>query len=198
MENCMEIYSDHLAKLFASENIGIEIKNTSTAYFDVKNRRMTFPTWILDLPVASRELLMLHEASHALHTPEFGTHEAAKEHEQVFRTILNILEDKRIEDAMKEKFPGAKATFIRGFFELVNKNFFGIKFQDNVNGLNLLDRMNLYFKGDYYFDCDFEDDEHYCVDRAAQNKTFEEVYQNAVELFDWIKEKYSKEVLENI
>lgn len=198
MENCMEIYSDHLAKLFASENIGIEIKNTSTAYFDVKNRRMTFPTWILDLPVASRELLMLHEASHALHTPEFGTHEAAKEHEQVFRTILNILEDKRIEDAMKEKFPGAKATFIRGFFELVNKNFFGIKFQDNVNGLTLLDRMNLHFKGDYYFDCDFEDDEQYWVDRAAQNKTFEEVYQNAVELFEWMKEKYSKEVLENI
>ena len=55
---------------------------------------------------------------HALHTREFGTHEAAKEYEMVFRNILNILEDKRIEDAMKEKF-AAKSTFIRGFYELV-------------------------------------------------------------------------------
>ena len=118
----MEIYSESLAKLFATENISVEIKKITTAFFDVKNRRMAFPLWILDLPVASRELLMLHEASHALHTPEFGTHEKAKEYEQVFRTILNVLEDKRIEDLMKDKYPGAKATFIRGFFELVNKN----------------------------------------------------------------------------
>ena len=55
---------------------------------------------------------MLHEASHALHTPEFGTHEAAKEYEMVFRNILNILEDKRIEDAMKEKFIGAKSPHL--------------------------------------------------------------------------------------
>ena len=198
MEKFMEIYSEHLAKLFASENIAIEIKNSQTAYFDVKHRRMTFPTWILELPVASRELLMLHEASHALHTPEFGTHEAAKEYEQVFRTILNILEDKRIEDAMKEKFPGAKATFIRGFFELVNEKFFGIRFEDNVNSLNLLDRMNLHFKGDYYFECDFTEEEEYWVERAAKNKTFKEVYQNAIELYEWIKDEYSKEVLENI
>ena len=194
----MEIYSDSLAKLFAAENIGVEIKKTSTAYFDVKNRRMTFPTWILELPVASRELLMLHEASHALHTPEFGTHEKAKEYEQVFRTILNVLEDKRIEDMMKEKFPGSKATFIRGFFELVNKNFFGIRFHDSTEDLSLIDRMNLHFKGDYYFECEFTEEEQYWVDRAAQNKTFEEVYQNALELFEWIKKEYSKEVLENI
>jgi len=194
----MEIYSDSLAKLFAAENIGVEIKKTSTAYFDVKNRKMTFPTWILELPVASRELLMLHEASHALHTPEFGTHEKAKEYEQVFRTILNVLEDKRIEDMMKEKFPGAKATFIRGFFELVNKNFFGIRFHDSTEDLSLIDRMNLHFKGDYYFECEFTKEEQYWVDRAAQNKTFEEVYQNALELFEWIKKEYSKEVLENI
>ena len=194
----MEIYSDSLAKLFAAENIGVEIKKTSTAYFDVKNRRMTFPTWILELPVASRELLMLHEASHALHTPEFGTHEKAKEYEQVFRTILNVLEDKRIEDMMKEKFPGSKATFIRGFFELVNKNFFGIRFHDSTEELSLIDRMNLHFKGDYYFECEFTEEEQYWVDRAVQNKTFEEVYQNALELFEWIKKEYSKEVLENI
>lgn len=194
----MEIYSDNLAKLFASENISVEIKNTSTAYFDVKNRRMTFPSWIIDLPIASRELLMLHEASHALHTPEFGTHEAAKEYENVFRTILNVLEDKRIEDAMKEKYPGAKSTFIRGFYELVNQNFFGINFLDDVNSFSLIDRMNLYFKGDYYFDCFFDEEEQYWVERAANNKTFDEVYQNAIELYEWLKDKYASDILESI
>ena len=194
----MEIYSESLAKLFATENISVEIKKITTAFFDVKNRRMAFPLWILDLPVASRELLMLHEASHALHTPEFGTHEKAKEYEQVFRTILNVLEDKRIEDLMKDKYPGAKATFIRGFFELVNKNFFGISFYENMEDFNLIDKMNLYFKGDYYFDCEFSEEEQYWVDRASNNSTFEEVYQNAEELYEYLKEKYSKEVLENV
>ena len=194
----MEIYSESLAKMFAAENIAIQIKESPTAYFDIQNRRMTFPKWILQLPVASRELLMLHEASHALHTPEIGTHETAKEYEQVFRSIINILEDKRIEDLMKEKFPGSKATFTRGFFELVNSNLFGIHFEEDLSELNLLDRMNLFFKGDYYFKTNFSEEEQYWVDRAASNKTFEEVYQNSVDLYEYLKENYSKEVLKNI
>ena len=194
----MEIYSEALAKMFAAENIAIQIKNSPTAYFDIEKRRMTFPKWILQLPVASRELLMLHEASHALHTPEIGTHDAAKDYEQVFRSIINILEDKRIEDLMKEKFPGSKSTFTRGFFELVNTNLFGIHFDEDMSEMNLLDRMNLHFKGDYYFEPEFTEEEQYWVDRAANNKTFEEVYQNAIELYEYLKEEYSKEVLENI
>ena len=194
----MEVYSEHLAKLFATENIKVELKPTQTAYFDVVKRKMVFPNWILRLPSASRELLMLHEASHALHTPEFGTHEKAKEYETVFRTILNILEDKRIEDAMKSKFPGSKSTFIRGFYELINTGFFGITFSEDTERLSLIDRMNLHFKGDYYFDCEFTEEEQYWVDRAANNKTFDDVYQNAVELLDYLKEEYSKEVLEEI
>jgi len=194
----MEVYSEHLAKLFATENIKVELKSTPTAYFDVVKRKMVFPNWILRLPSASRELLMLHEASHALHTPEFGTHEKAKEYETVFRTILNILEDKRIEDAMKAKFPGSKSTFIRGFYELINTGFFGITFSEDTESLSLIDRMNLHFKGDYYFDCEFTDEEQYWVDRAANNKTFDDVYQNAIELLDYLKKEYSKEVLEEI
>ena len=194
----MEIYSESLAKMFAAENIAIQIKNSSTAYFDLEHRRMTFPKWILSLPVASRELLMLHEASHALHTPKIGTHEAAREYEQVYRSIINILEDKRIEDLMKQKFPGAKATFTRGFFELVNSNLFGIHFDEDMSGMTLLDKMNLHFKGDYYFEPQFTEEEQYWVDRAASNKTFEEVEQNAKDLYEYLKEEYSKEVLENI
>ena len=194
----MEVYSDSLAKLFAAENIDVQIEKTSTAYFNPKTRKMAFPTWILNLPVASRELLMLHEASHALHTPEFGTHEAAKEYEMVFRNILNILEDKRIEDAMKAKFPGAKSTFIRGFYELINANLFGLHFDDDVQEMSLLDRMNLYFKGDYYFDCKFTEEEQVWVNRAANNKTFEEVYQNAIELYEHIKEEYAEKILEEL
>jgi len=193
-----EIYSESLARLFSAENIKIEIKNTPTAYFDIEKRRMTFPKWILQLPVASRELLMLHESSHALHTPEFGTHEKAKEHAMIYKNILNILEDKRIEDAMKEKFPGSKSTFIRGFYELVNRNLFGIAFDEDTQDMCLLDRMNLHFKGDYYFDCEFSEEEQYWVDRAAQNKTFEEVQQNAIELYEWLKDKHAEELMKDV
>ena len=58
--------------------------------------------------------------------------------------------------------------------------------------------MNLYFKGDYYFDCEFSEEEQYWVDRACNNSSFEEVYQNPEELYEYLKEKYSKEVLENV
>ena len=99
---------------------------------------------------------------------------------------------------MKEKFPGSKSTFTRGFFELVNTNLFGIHFDEDMSEMNLLDRMNLHFKGDYYFEPKFTRVEQYWVDRAANNKTFDEVYQNAIELYEYLKEEYSKEVLENI
>ena len=40
----MEVYSDSLAKLFAAENIDVQIEKTSTAYFNPKTRKMAFPT----------------------------------------------------------------------------------------------------------------------------------------------------------
>ena len=46
----MEIYSEALAKMFAAENIAIQIKESPTAYFDIEKRRMTIPKWILQLP----------------------------------------------------------------------------------------------------------------------------------------------------
>ena len=49
-----------------------------------------------------------------------------------------------------------------------------ISFYENIEDFNLIDKMNLYFKGDYYFDCEFSEEEQYWVDRACNNSSFEE------------------------
>ena len=61
------------------------------------------------------------------------------------KSYVNILEDVRIEKSMKDKFPGLRKDFFKGYRELNQKDFFGIGMMD-LNKLKLIDRINLYYK----------------------------------------------------
>lgn len=132
-----------LAKLMASENLIVEQRKVSTASFDVVNRVLTVP--ILDDKIIPElyDLFMGHEVGHALFTtPELLIQ--AKELDITF-SVLNVIEDARIEKMIKSKYPGLKQPFIIGYNDLIDRNFFGTV-DTKLNGLNFIDRANLYIK----------------------------------------------------
>ena len=79
-----------LAKLLASENITVEHRKTSTAYFDTLNRVMVLPMWG-NMTSELYDLLLGHETGHALYTPNEGWHDNLKDKtKKVSRHILML------------------------------------------------------------------------------------------------------------
>ena len=127
----------------ASENLIVEQRKVRTASFDVINRILTIP--ILDDKIIPElyDLFMGHEVGHALFTPpELFTR--YKELDITF-SVLNVIEDARIEKMIKSKYPGLKQPFIIAYNDLVKRNFFDTE-DTNINELNFIDRANMYIK----------------------------------------------------
>ena len=168
----------NLARLLATENLKVEHRKVSTACFDVQNRVLILPIW-KRASATVYDLLVGHEVGHALYTPsvDFGT--APKD-------FVNVLEDARIEKMMKRTYPGLRKSFFEGYRELWDQDFFGVKDSD-PSDLPLIDRINLYFKGNPGMP--FSDDEKVWVTRASNTNTFEEVVALAEELYAYAKAK---------
>ena len=114
-----------LTKLLATENISVEYRNVETASFNVKSRTLILPLWE-DMSPELYDLLGGHEVGHALFTPEEGWHDAVVNGiGPGFRTFLNVIEDARIENAIKSKYPGIRKSFSKAYRELIEKDFFG-------------------------------------------------------------------------
>ena len=163
-----------LARLLATENLTVEHRKVTTAYFDVEKRLLCLPIW----KTASEtvyDLLVGHEVGHALYTPQEGLQDAPK-------AFVNVLEDARIERMMKVTYPGLRKTFFDGYKELWDKDFFGVKNED-ITKISLIDRINLYYKGTASIK--FTDEEQVFVDRAAVTKTFKDVIDLANDLYDY-------------
>lgn len=177
-----------LAKLLATENIKVEFRKVETACFDVKTRTMTLPLWD-DMSPELYDLLGGHEVGHALHTPAQGWHDALDEKiGKNFKTFLNVIEDARIERKIKEKFPGIRKSFFKGYGELLEKNFFGIRDVD-INGLLLIDRINLHYKIGSLAGVDFSLDEQVFIRRIDVAETWAEVVKIAKDLFAYCKQE---------
>ena len=161
-----------LAKLLATENLTVEHRKVTTAYFDVQKRVLCLPIW----KTASNtvyDLLVGHEVGHALYTPNKGL-------DGVNKGFVNVLEDVRIEKMMKETYPGLRKSFFQGYKELWNDDFFGVNNED-ISKLPFIDRINLFYKGNP--EIQFTEEEQVYVDRAANTKTFEDVLKLAEDLF---------------
>ena len=65
-------------------------------------------------------------------------------------------------------------------------DFFGVK-GDEIDSLSLIDRINLYFKGNP--NINFSDEEMVWVNRASKTVTFQDVIDLAKELYDYASEK---------
>ena len=172
----------------SEENITVRHEKIETAYFDVKNRVLALPIW-QDMSNDLYDLLVGHEVGHALYTPEEGLLEAVARSNQSF---VNVVEDARIEKLMKRKFAGLRTSFIKGYQDLEERNFFemnGVS-PDNVA---FIDRINYFFKtatANQLLARDwFSDEEMVWVDRISAAETFQEVDDIAADLFAHLKEK---------
>lgn len=181
-----------LAKLLAEEDINVQHKNVSTAYFELKNRTLVCPIW-KDMTADVYDLLMGHEVGHALFTPAEGWHNAIdKKNSKGFKTYLNVVEDARIERMIRGKFPGLRKSFYSAYRILFDNDFFGVKkYNLDVEKLPLIDRINLHFKLGSILNLKFNTAEQYYVDKVDTCQTWSDVEKVSTEIYDYAKKTES-------
>ena len=169
---------DILARLLASEDLIVEHSvQAETAYFDTQARRLVLPVW-QDMDNFMYDMLCGHEVGHALYTPADGWQDFVGEGKGagLRHMTLNICEDSRIERLMKKKFPGLKRDFVKAYKSLHERDLFGLK-DKVVADMPLLDRINLYYKGEIYgqMTVPFTAEERTWLDRLDAAESFEAI-----------------------
>ena len=178
-----------LAKLMATENIIVEQRNVETAAFDVKNRILVLPNLDKNISGYLYDLLVSHEVGHALYTPQDGLTKAFDL--KLDMGIMNVLEDSRIERKIKNKYPGVRASFVRGYKELIEKDFFGTAGAD-LNELNFIDRVNLFCKGGPAQGIKFNEVETALVNAIESTVTYDDVINLAVSIGKYMEEEQER------
>ena len=172
-----------IARLLAEEDIHVVNKKMDTAYFNIKKRELGLPIWKDEISKVEEELMVCHEIGHALWTSMDMIEKA--EARGLNSSFVNILEDARIEKFVKRKYPGSVNLFKKGYAALAARDFFGIA-NEGVNSCNLIDRINLFFKGQD--GVEFSDEEKVFVDRADKLETEDEVLDLAEELYKYMED----------
>ena len=185
---------DQLAKLMATENLTIVHKKVPTAYFDMKNRILCCPIFKEDLSSELYDLFMGHEVGHALNTPYEGVHSALTKN-RTLKGYLNVVEDVRIEKAIKNKYPGLRKAFFTAYNELMEMDFFGIAKKD-VNSLSLIDKINLITKVGSRVNITLSTEENGFLQMAEDCKTWEDVEECANAIYNWSKENETRDELD--
>lgn len=162
-----------LAKLMATENLIVEHKKVPTAYFNTKERKLVIPILKDTLTPEMYDLFVGHEVGHALNTPTEGWHDSIIDL-KIPKVILNIVEDARIEKLIKRKYPGLRSSFSKAYRQLYNDNFFATEGVD-LNGMNILDRLNIHFKIGSHLNIKFNEEELAIVDEMNELETFDDV-----------------------
>jgi hypothetical protein len=178
--------TDLSARLLATENLTVVRSNVPTASFDIKSRVLTLPMW-KEMTPEIEDMLVGHEVGHALYTLDKYI-EPIVENPKM-GSYLNILEDVRIEKLIKRKYPGLRKRMNEGYKQLNDKDFFGISKVPSLDALNLIDKINLYFKAGFQCGVQFNADEKEFVNRAERTETVDEVIQLAHDVYAFSKEQ---------
>ena len=104
---------------------------------------------------------------------------------------LNIIEDVRIEKFMKNKYPGLRKSFIQGYKQLNDRDFFEIKDRD-LSTMLLIDRINIYFKCGINSGVKFTAEEMEFVRRVDRCDTIADVQALAAEVYEYTKGELKK------
>ena len=177
-----------LARLLATEDLIVEHKKVETACFNVHTRVLTLPRWEKASSTVY-DMLVAHEVSHALYTPNEDWSEQVKVPQQ----FLNVVEDARVEKLMKRRYMGLAKTFYGAYKELQDDDFFLVG-DDDPNTYNLADRVNLYYKVGNFLSLSFNKEEQEIVDMIGDAETFGDSLIAAEVLYKYcVKEEEQKE-----
>ncbi len=178
----------NLARLLATENLIVEHRKLPTAQFDVDRRVLTLPQWDKASSIVY-DMLVGHEVGHALFTPNKDWRDTA----DCPKDFVNVIEDARIEKLMKRKYPGLKKSFVGGYKELNDRDFFSIQGEE-IEEFSLIDRINLHFKIGANALIPFSIEEKVFVARTDVAETFEEVLDIAEDVYNFINQKPEEEL----
>ena len=198
LTNNNKVFKDKLAKLMATENLTVEYGEFETAVFDTVNRVLSLPNWS-HISNDVHDLLVGHEVSHALNTPQLDDEsvftDIDEDRPMVVHTYMNVVEDARIEREIKSKYPGLKRSFFNGYKTLVEEDKFGIKNRD-VSEMNLIDRINLYFKVGNQVRVPFNSEEKPFLSLVENTKSFDDVMEAVKKIYSYAKNKALEEMKE--
>lgn len=186
------------ARLLATENITvIQDPKAKTAYFDLRTRVLALPVW-KGMSNAQYDMLIGHEVGHALYTPNgnggwvdqakriaadagFGGNPLA---ERSAQTMLNVVEDARIERLVQQRYPGLRRDFFSAYTDFHTKrDIFGLRGADLAD-FSLADRLNLHFKIGNIQPIPFKDAaERAFITRMEAAVTWDDVVRIAEDLF---------------
>jgi hypothetical protein len=175
-----------LARLLATEDLIVEHKKVDTACFNVHTRVLTLPMWEKASNVVY-DMLVAHEVSHALYTPDEDMTSLGVPHQ-----FVNIVEDARVEKLVKRRYMGLSKTFYGAYKELQEQDFFSLDDED-VSTMNLADRANLYFKVGNFVYLEFNEPEQEIVNEIANTETFEDTIVAAKKLYEYCKQEQENE-----
>lgn len=174
-----------LARLLATENITVHVGDFKTAAFNVETRTLLLPSWNIDDKNMS-DLLIGHEVGHALFTPKALVDDFIKQCPGIPFSILNILEDVRIERKIQERFPGLISSFRNGYDQFLKRDFFKIRGID-PNQLGFVNRLNIKAKCGNLIDISFSDEEQEIFDRIKSVEDPSEFFPLCKEIYELIK-----------
>ncbi len=179
--------TDHkstIAKLLATENIHVVHKKSQTASFNVATRELVLPILKDSISNDLYDMFVCHEVAHALWTP-LDMLDKIKE-QGIDKSVVNVIEDARIEAMIQKKYPGSITNFKKGYKELLDIDFFGINKKD-LSKLNVIDKINIFFKTG--IDVKFTKEEKELSNKVGACKTPEDVLKLAVEIAGYHKQK---------
>ena len=172
-----------LARLLADEDLSVRHDMAApTAAFDLQTRTLILPVWE-NMSASLYDMLVGHEVAHALYTPsdrwQKDIQSIATDYGLPYGTVqqyVNIVEDARIERAIKAKFPGLRRDFLSAYVDLMGRDLFDLKGR-SIADLPLIDRINLEFKVGLHAGerIPFSADEQVWVDRVSKAGSWEDV-----------------------
>ena len=166
----IEAYS----QLLSRENITVSFSESAkTAYFNIKTREITLPTYDF-LNKESQQMMVSHEVAHA----KFSNYslEDFQKYTKEFGLLLNIVEDIYVESAIKRDYPGLREIFTSAYKSLFENDFFKLEHR-SAESFHFYDRLNLFFKIGHVFPVKFSQEEAEYVVRCYSLKSNEDVIQ---------------------
>lgn len=189
-----------VAKLLATENINVELRNVKTPSANISTRTLSFPKMKEDISQDVLNLFISHECSHFLNTPNIIEDKEIFDkiiNNVISKDVLNIVEDYRVDYLIKRKYPGLKKMFSNAYTELFDKGFFGYD-KDNISEANFIDKLNITLKMGPRFGLKFSEEESAWIKRIHAARKFDEIVQISEEITGYIFDQEAQEEYNDI